>query len=137
MLVSSAPGPRSLSRFRQRATPRHLDTSRAKYCLPRPTLRGAKSVPVTDLRAPSQVFRRGRFEPATRAGLEGVLQALHLRQRREPLERGVLNLPDPLAGDAEGAPHLLERSRQAAMQPEAELDHPALALGQRGERVVD
>jgi hypothetical protein len=47
--------------------------------------------------------------PATRArdGLEGVLQALRLRQRRERLERGVLDLPDPFAGEAQGSADLI------------------------------
>src|SRR5439155_5084760 len=41
------------------------------------------------------------------------------------------------AGDAEGAPDLLERSRSAAMQAEAKLDHLTRALGQRRERALD
>jgi hypothetical protein len=64
-------------------------------------------------------------------------RALRLGQRRERLEHVVFDLPDPLAGDAEGAPHLVECSRLTAMQAEAELDNAALAFGQRGERVVD
>jgi hypothetical protein len=48
-------------------------------------------------------------------GLEAVAQALRLGQRCERLQRGVFDLPDPLAGDAEGAPHLVECSRMTAV----------------------
>jgi hypothetical protein len=47
--------------------------------------------------------------------LEGVPQTLRLWQRREPLERVVLDLPDPLACDAESASHLVERLRLSAV----------------------
>jgi hypothetical protein len=46
-------------------------------------------------------------------------------------------LPDPFACDAEGAPHLVERSRLTAVEAEAKLDHLALTRGQRRERVLD
>src|SRR6266480_6518242 len=42
-----------------------------------------------------------------------------------------LDLPDALASNAEGAPHLLERFRTTVDQPEAQLDHRLLALRQR------
>src|SRR3954464_12328786 len=48
-----------------------------------------------------------------------------------------LDLPDALAGDAELAPDLLQRAEAAILQPEAELDDPALAVGQALERVAD
>src|SRR6266540_996467 len=51
----------------------------------------------------SGILRPDASATWTRAGLEGVLQVLRLRQRRERLERVVLDLTDPLAGDAEGA----------------------------------
>jgi hypothetical protein len=49
------------------------------------------------------------------ACLEAVAQALRLRQRGERLERAVFDLPDPLAGDAEAAADLVQRSRLTAM----------------------
>src|SRR4051812_47737809 len=66
-----------------------------------------------------------------RAPLLPVPQPLRLRQHLELLQRVVLDLADPLAGHAEGAPHLLERSRLGAREPEAHLDHLALARWQR------
>src|SRR5229473_462347 len=74
--------------------------------------------------------------PAT-ARLAAALEALRFRQRREDLERVVLDLADPLAGDTEGAADLLERLWLTAMEAEAELDYLALALGQRGQRLLD
>src|SRR5581483_10572988 len=55
----------------------------------------------------------------------------------ELLEGVVLDLADPLAGDAEGAADLLERARLAAEQPVAKLDHLTLALRERVEGVLD
>src|SRR5438128_9892913 len=75
--------------------------------------------------------------PADSSGLDAVLEALSLWQRLELLQRVVLDLPDPLAGDAERTPHLLERTRLLALEPEAQLDHLPLALRQRRERVLD
>src|SRR5207248_325928 len=60
-----------------------------------------------------------------------------LGQRLELLQRVVLDLADPLARDAERAADLLERARLLALQAEAELDHLALALRQRVERLLD
>src|SRR5215207_2354410 len=71
------------------------------------------------------------------ARLDAVLEALRLGQALELLQRVVLDLADPLARDAEGAADLLERARLFAVQPEAELDHLPLPLGERRERVVD
>src|SRR5918912_2447349 len=42
-----------------------------------------------------------------------------------------LDLADPLAGDAELAADLLQRPLAAVLQPEAQLQHPPLAAGQR------
>src|SRR6185295_14520816 len=64
-------------------------------------------------------------------------QALSLGQRLELLERVVLDLADALARHAEGSADLLERARLRAREPKAELDHLAVALRQRGERVLD
>ena len=65
------------------------------------------------------------------------MKRLRLGQVLELLQRVVLDLPDPLARHAEGAADLLERARLAAEQPVAELDHLALALRERVERVLD
>src|SRR6266508_2186140 len=71
------------------------------------------------------------------ARLAAALEALRLGQGRERLERVVLDLADPLAGDTEGAADLLERPRLTAIEAEAQLDDASLALGQRGQRVLD
>src|SRR5919198_3638488 len=68
---------------------------------------------------------------------DAVAEPLGLGQRLELLERVVLDLADPLARDAEGAADLLERARLPALEPEAQLDHLPLALGQRLERLLD
>src|SRR5713101_3373025 len=74
---------------------------------------------------------------AATARLAAALEALRFRQRREDLERVVLDLADPLAGDTEGAADLLERLWLTTMEAEAELDYLALALGQRRQRLLD
>ena len=56
--------------------------------------------------------RPSRFQPAETPAmvgerLEAVVQALRFRQRRERLECGVLDLPNPFAGDAEGSADLI------------------------------
>jgi hypothetical protein len=48
-------------------------------------------------------------------GLAATLEALRFGQRREDLERVVLDLADPFAGDAEGAADLFERPRLTAI----------------------
>jgi hypothetical protein len=63
----------------------------------------------------ARIGRATRPNGGRPAGLEAVAQALRLWQRCERLERVVFDLPDPRAGDAEGAPHLAERSRLTAM----------------------
>src|SRR6059058_488446 len=73
----------------------------------------------------------------SRRDLDAVFEALRLGQGLELLQRVVLDLPDPLARDAEGAPDLLQRARLRARQAEPELDHLPLAFGQRGERMLD
>src|SRR6266508_4352868 len=82
------------------------------------------------IRAPARAI-------AATARLAAALEALRLGQGRERLERVVLDLADPLAGDTEGAADLFERLCLTAMEAEAELDYLALALGQRGQRVLD
>src|ERR1700693_93465 len=78
----------------------------------------------------------GTARCATRVS-DTILEALGLRERLELLERVVLDLADALAGDAERAADLLERARLRAREPDAELDHLAVTLGQRGQRVLD
>src|SRR3954451_15294418 len=76
-------------------------------------------------------------EPRFPRPLNAVSKSLRLRQALELLQRVVLDLADPLARDAELAADLLERARLLALESEAELDHLALALGQRAERSLD
>src|SRR4051794_40463737 len=63
--------------------------------------------------------------------LRRVAQTLRLGQHLELLERVVLDLADALARDSERAADLLQGARLLAGQPEAHLDHLALALRQR------
>src|SRR5207248_11020259 len=53
------------------------------------------------------------------------------------LPRLVLEPAAALAGDAERASHLFERARLLAGKAEAQLDHLALARGQRSQRQLD
>src|SRR5215510_13893602 len=55
----------------------------------------------------------------------------------ELLQRVVLDLTNAIARDAEGSPDLLERARLRPAEPEAELDHLAVALREGGQRVLD
>ena len=48
----------------------------------------------------------GQTPAVVREPLEAVGQALRFRQRRERLERGVLDLPNPFAGEAQGSADL-------------------------------
>ena len=76
--------------------------------------------------------------PGVRVVGSGELaQPLCLGQLLELLQRVVLDLADALAGDPERAADLLERQRLVAAQAVAQLDHLALALGQRVERPLD
>src|SRR5205807_10612486 len=82
--------------------------------------------------------RRGLVgEPGSPTSLDAVFEALGLGEALELLQRVVLDLADALARHAERAADLLERARLLALQPEAELDHLPLALGQRLERLLD
>src|SRR6188474_1731542 len=69
--------------------------------------------------------------------LDAVSEGLRLRQRLEALQGVVLDLADALAGHAERPPHLLERARRLAEEPEAQLDHASLPVGERAERGLD
>src|SRR5262249_9222838 len=61
---------------------------------------------------------------------------LQVAQRGEPSERLALELPDPLSGQVELVADCLERPR-LALEAEAELQDPALPLGQRVERTAN
>src|SRR3954469_4395760 len=67
-------------------------------------------------------------------GSGDVAQLLRLRECAELLQRLVLDLPDPLAGDAEDAADLVERPRLLAVQAVAQLQHAPLPLAQHPER---
>ena len=76
-------------------------------------------------------------EPAQRiAGSDlAVSQLLGFAEVLELLERLVLDLADPLAGDVERAPDLVERARGLAAEAVAQLEHAALAVGEVLKRV--
>src|SRR3954452_13309771 len=60
-----------------------------------------------------------------------------VRRARQPSQLGqalLLELPDSLACDVEGAPQLLERGRRASIQPVAALEDLALATRKRFEK---
>ena len=52
----------------------------------------------------------------------------------EPGQRRLLELANPLAGQLELAPDLLERQAVLTREAEPELEDPSLAVGQTGER---
>src|SRR5437588_7566556 len=65
-----------------------------------------------------------------------VAKLLRLGERLELLERLVLDLADPLARDVERAADLVERPRVLAAEPVAQLEDPALAVGEVLERLA-
>src|SRR5262249_29733206 len=69
-----------------------------------------------------------------------VAELLRLGERAQLLERLVLDLTDALARDVERPADLVERAGRLAVQPEAHLEHAALALAEHlegaGERLV-
>src|SRR5439155_10026045 len=66
--------------------------------------------------------------------LSHVAQLLALREGAQLLQRLVLDLPDPLARDAERAADLVEGPRLLAVQAVAHLQHATLALGEHRQR---
>src|SRR6266511_5125742 len=78
--------------------------------------------------------RRRRWSAS---GLGAVVHALRFRQRHERCERGVLDLPNTFAGEAQGLADLIERPRLTTVEAEAQLDDTSLARRQRGERLSD
>src|SRR5204862_2196332 len=69
-------------------------------------------------------------------GSGDVAQLLGLGQRLQLLERLVLDLADALAGDVEGAPHLVERAGVLAAQSVAQLEYAPLAVGEILQRLA-
>src|ERR687896_116156 len=86
---------------------------------------------------PSETVFKGFAAAFTTRRSEAISQALRLGKRFELLEGVVLDLADALAGDAERSTDLLERPRPPPGEPEAELDHLALAIWQRVECTLD
>src|SRR5579859_677601 len=72
--------------------------------------------------------RGGRW--CREAALGYVAELLCLREGLQLLERLVLDLPDPLAGDVERPPHLVKRPRMLTAEPVAKLEHAALAVAE-------
>src|SRR5918995_7471671 len=68
--------------------------------------------------------------------LRDFAQLLGLSQRLKLLQRLVLDLADPLAGDVEGPSHLVERARVLAAEPVAQLEHAPLAVREVLERLA-
>src|SRR3954463_10462059 len=63
-------------------------------------------------------------------------ELLRLGERLQLLQRLVLDLADPLAGDVEGAADLVQGPRVLAAEPVSELEHAALAVGEVLERLL-
>src|SRR6185437_3876087 len=82
-------------------------------------------------------FSHSDILPGGGRSLLRVAKRLRLGKALELLQRVVLDLADALAGDPECAADLLERAGLLALEAEAQLDHLALALGQRVEGAVD
>src|SRR4051794_33827471 len=93
-------------------------------------VRGSVCGPHGEPAAPGAALRAAATGRAAGRALRPVPQPLCLREHLELLQGVVLDLADPLARDPEGAAHLLERPSLRAREPEAHLDHLALARGQ-------
>src|SRR3954447_7128439 len=68
-----------------------------------------------------------KSDSRTNEPLRSVPEALGLGEALKLLQGAVLDLADALAGDAEGAAHLLEGPGLVALEPVAHLAHLALA----------
>src|SRR5215208_1566860 len=68
--------------------------------------------------------------------LRHLAKLLSFGEGLQLLQRLVLDLADPLAGDVEGPPDLVERTRVLAAEPVAELEHAPLAVGEVLERLA-
>src|SRR4051794_3740126 len=83
-------------------------------------------------RFPGRARRRRPLPLLRRAAERGAL-----RKRLEPLERGPLDDPGTVGGDAERLADLRQRVRALARQAEAQLQHAALEGREAVERVAD
>ena len=95
--------------------------------------------PVTPRSRRERVARAGARRPVTSPAQNhsgDVAQLLRLGERLQLLQRLVLDLADPLAGDVERAADLVERARVLAAEPVAELEHAALAVGEVLQRLA-
>src|SRR5205823_9503426 len=70
-------------------------------------------------------------------GLRPVAERYRVGERARLLQALVLDLPDPLAGDVERPPHLVERPRMLAVQPVAKLEDAALSAAQRVQHALE
>src|SRR3954471_301854 len=70
------------------------------------------------------------------APLRDVAELLSLRERLQLLQRLVLDLADALARHVERAADLVQRAGMLAAEPVAQLEHPALAVGEVLERLA-
>src|SRR5215207_951337 len=144
---------RTRSRYRPPARPppfgRALDPSAPRAPARRSRLSEARllSPPANELTlqtaiaSRSDLFKYGLLAFASRENrnrsalrlpdqLREFAKLLRRGERLELLQRLVLDLADPLAGDVEGAADLVERARMLAAEPVAELEHAALAVGE-------
>src|SRR5947209_17513358 len=69
------------------------------------------------------------MKPVARRDLDVIAQLLGLAQVLQLLERLMFDLTDALAGDVEDAADLVERARMLVVEAVAQLEHPALAVG--------
>src|SRR5215207_6168841 len=84
----------------------------------------------TSMPSPLLAYARSLWQAEPPDQLGDFAELLRLSQGLKLLEALVLDLPDALAGDVEGPPHLVERARMLAAEPVAELEHAALAVGE-------
>src|ERR671935_2434673 len=69
--------------------------------------------------------------------LSDVAKRDRVGQRTQLLQALVLDLADPLAGDVERPPHLVERPRMLAVEAIAKLEDAPLAVGEVLERLAE
>src|SRR5215213_10600242 len=77
-----------------------------------------------------------RLDGRSRSGQE-TLQRPRAAHVAKPAQRLLLDLPHPLAGDAQKAPDFLQRHRLGSVQPEVETQDLGLALLQGREDLLD
>src|SRR5215207_6646892 len=151
---------RTRSRYRPPARPppfgRALDPSAPRAPARRSRLSEARllSPPANELTlqtaiaSRSDLFKYGLLAFASRENrnrsalrlpdqLREFAKLLRRGERLELLQRLVLDLADPLAGDVEGPPDLVERARMLVAESVAELEHAALAIGELLEGLLE